>query len=243
VSIEQKLHTMPDNEIYQYSLVNALMAGVSDSGITVEQLISKGNLGLGTFVRMDGELLLLDDKVYQLQEGGKIRVADAHDQVPYGVVTHFVPQKTLRTKLSSKESIDKVLEEVDDHASNLFMSYRAEGRFGRIKCRTVKGQEYEGQPLAELGKNQYVAEYQDIEGTLVGFRSPAAWQGFFVAGEHMHFIDKDKKIGGHVLELSSGNVEIGVATVNNVHIELPKSDKFNKAKMNTDDMGLKAVEG
>ena len=236
---------MAPNEIYQYSLVNALMAGVSESGITASQLISHGNQGLGTFVRMDGELLLLDGKVYQLQAEGKIRVADLNDQIPYAAATHFVPDRTLSVKLETKDAIDVVLEKFNDHASNLFMSYRVEGRFQSLKCRTVKGQEYEGQPLSELGKKQFVAEYEDVEGTIVGFRSPQAWQGFFVAGEHMHFIDKDKKFGGHVLELSTGGGEIqmGIATVNNVHIELPTSDKFNAAQMSTDDVGLKSVEG
>lgn len=234
---------METNHIYQYSLVNALMAGVSDAGITVSQLIEKGNQGLGTFVRMDGELLLLDGKVYQLQAEGKIREADPDDQIPYAVSTHFVPQKQLRTDLPTKDAIDQILERCNDQADNLFMSYRVEGKFKRLKCRTVKGQEYDGQPLAELGKKQFVTEHEDFEGVVVGFRSPAAWQGFFVAGEHMHFVDKNRKFGGHVLELSAEDVQIGVATIHNVHIELPTSDKFNKAQMSTDDAGLKRVEG
>ena len=235
---------MAINEIYQYSLVNALMSGVSETGITARQLLEKGNQGLGTFVRMDGELLLLDGTVYQLQSEGKIRVADLNDQIPYAAATHFRSQKTVSVMLESKDAIDAVLEKSNDHASNLFMSYRVEGRFSRLKCRTVKGQEYEGQPLSELGKKQFVAEYTDVEGTIVGFRSPRAWQGFFVAGEHMHFIDRERKIGGHVLELETdGEVSMGMATLNNVHIELPTSDKFNSAKMSTDDVGLKSVEG
>ena len=234
---------MEPNHIYQYSLVNALMAGVYESGITTAQLISKGNQGLGTFVKMDGELLLLDDNVYQLQAEGKIRVADANDRIPYAVATHFVPDKTMTVKLSTKDALDQVLEEFNEDGDNLFMSYRVEGTFQRLKCRTVKGQEYEGQPLSELGKKQFVEEYKDVEGTMVGFRSPAAWQGFFVAGEHMHFVSKDKTFGGHVLELEAEQVEIGVATVNNVHIELPKTKTFNRAKLETDDAGLKSVEG
>ena len=234
---------MAANHIYQYSLVNALMAGVSDSGITVSQLLEKGNQGLGTFVRVDGELLLLDDKVYQLQAEGKIREAELNDQIPYAVSTHFVPEKTLKVKLENKNSIDEVLEKFNDHAANLFMSYRVEGKFRKLKCRTVKGQEYEGQPLSELGKKQFVAEYEDVEGIIAGFRSPSAWQGFFVAGEHMHFVDKDRKFGGHVLELAAEEVQIGIATVNNLHIELPTSAKFNKTEMATDDAGLKTVEG
>ena len=233
------------NQLYQYSLVNALMSGVSDSGITVTQLLEKGNQGLGTFVRMDGELLLLDGTVYQLQSEGKIRVADPEDQIPYAAATHFRSQKTVAVNLENKEAIDAVLENFNDHASNLFMSYRLEGTFSRVKCRTVQGQEYEDQPLSELGKKQFVAEYKDVEGTVVGFRSPSAWQGFVVAGDHMHFIDRERKRGGHVLELEAlgEEVNLGVATLNEVHIELPTSEKFNKAKMTTDDVGLKSVEG
>jgi alpha-acetolactate decarboxylase len=235
---------MAINEIYQYSLVNALMSGVSDSGITVSTLLTKGNQGLGTFVLMDGELLLLDGTVYQLQSEGRIRVADPDDQIPYAAAIQFVPQRTVSVVMESKNALDRVLEGRDDHAGNLFMAYRLEGRFSRIKCRTVKGQEYAGQPLSELGKSQFVAEYNDIEGTIIGFRSPSAWQGFSVAGNHMHFIDKDRKVGGHVLEMESKEkVNVGIATVKDVHIELPTSEKFNDAKMATDDAGLKQVEG
>lgn len=234
---------MAVNELYQYSLVNALMSGVSESGITAKQLIEKGNIGLGTFVRMQGELLLLDGKVYQLQAEGKIRVAEETDEIPYAVCTHFEPQSTVTVTLENKDSVDAVLEKFNNHAGNLFMAYRIEGRFRYLKCRTVKGQEYEGQPLSELGKKQFVAEYENIEGTIVGFRSPSAWQGFFVAGEHMHFIDKHLKVGGHVLDLADGEVTMGVATINHIHFELPTSEKFNAAKMSTDDVGLKSVEG
>lgn len=234
---------MEPNHIYQYSIVNALMAGVSESGMTTAQLISKGNQGLGTFVKMDGELLLLDGKVYQLQAEGKIRVADEKDRIPYAAATQFVPEKTKQVKLKTKDALDHVLEEFNKDADNLFMSYRVEGRFQHLKCRTVKGQEYEGQPLSELGKKQFVEEYKDVEGIMVGFRSPAVWQGFFVAGEHMHFINKDRTFGGHVLELEADHVQIGMATVNNVHIELPKTKTFNQAEFKTDDVGLKSVEG
>ncbi|KAK5946716.1 hypothetical protein PMZ80_000859 [Knufia obscura] len=232
------------NHIYQYSIINALMAGVADSGIPVSQFTSKGNQGIGTFTKIQGELVLLDDKVYQLQASGSIRTAGPEEQLPYAVATQYEPQRTIRTPLKDKDDIDRVLEEFNDHAGNLFMSYRVDGRFKKLKARTVRGQEYEGQPLSELGSKQAVQEYEDIEGTIVGFRAPAAWQGFMVAGEHMHFIDRDRNVGGHLLELESdGEVEFGVAVVNNVHIELPTSEKFNAARMTTEDAGIKGIEG
>ena len=235
---------METNHIYQYSLVNALMAGVAGSGIKASELLKKGEQGIGTFLHVDGEMIMLDGHVYQLRGDGSIRETGPEEQLPYAVATHFEAQHTLKTQLERKDDVDNVLKKANDHAANLFMSYRIDGKFKYLKCRTVRGQEYEGQSLAELGKKQRVEEYHDISGTIVGFLAPASWQGFFVAGEHMHFVDDGRKLGGHVLELNTdGEVTVGIATVNNVHIELPTNDQFNNAKMTTDDSGLKGVEG
>jgi alpha-acetolactate decarboxylase len=221
------------------------MSGVSRHGITTSRLLEKGNHGLGTFVRMNGELILLDGTVYQLQAGGKVRIADATDEIPYAIATHFEPQQTQSVMLESKASIDGALDAFAPQTNNLFISYRIDGVFRSIKCRTVKGQEYDDQPLSELGKKQAVADYENIEGTVVGYRVPQIWQGIFVAGEHMHFISERKDVGGHVLELSTGGseVQLGIAIVKDIHIELPTSENFNAAVLKTDDVGLRAVEG
>lgn len=149
---------MTVNSIYQYSLVNVLMSGVSSHGITTSRLLEKGNHGLGTFVRMNGELILLDRTVYQLQAGGKVRVADATDEIPYAITTHFKPQQTQSVRLESKASIDGFLDTFAKQTNNLFISYRIDGVFRSLKCRTVKGQEYDDQPLSELGKRQAVED-------------------------------------------------------------------------------------
>ncbi|KAK3050024.1 hypothetical protein LTR09_008679 [Extremus antarcticus] len=234
---------MEDNHIYQYSLLNALMDGVSETGISVSKLLSKGNQGLGTFSRMNGELLSLDGKVYQLQAEGNIREADETDQIPFAVSTQLVSQQTREIRMTDKDDIDNALNNFNDHAANLFMTYRINGRFEYLKCRTVRGQEYKGQPLSELGKKQSVETYENVEGTIIGFRTPKNWQGFGVAGEHLHFITHDRTAGGHVLELTAEKVEMQMAVASNVHVELPTSDDFNAAKLVTDDAGVKEVEG
>ena len=249
---------MEPNHIYQYSLLNALMDGVSETGIPASTLASKGNQGLGTFARMDGELLMLDGRIYQLQAEGRVREADENDQIPFAVATTFVPQVTREVVLSGKGDIDKVLDGFNDHARNLFMTYRIDGAFAYLRCRTVRGQAYKGQPLSELGKAQSVEEYKDVRGTIVGFRTPGNWQGFGVAGEHLHFVDEGRGVGGHVLEVRSGGegegggeggegkggkVTMAMAVASNVHIELPTSEDFNAAKLVTDDAGVREVEG
>lgn len=220
------------------------MAGVADTGIKVSEFTKKGNVGLGTFTKIKGELVLLDGNVYQLQASGQIRTAGPDEQLPYAVATKLVPEETRNVRLHSKDDVGEILEDFAKHAGNSFMSYRIDGTFQKIKARTVRGQEYEDQPLSELGDKQAVQEYNDIQGTVVGFRAPDLWQGVTVAGEHMHFIDKARKVGGHVLEMvSGGEVKFQMAIVSNLHIELPTTKKFGDAEMETDDAGVKDIEG
>ncbi|KAH9817777.1 alpha-acetolactate decarboxylase like protein [Teratosphaeria destructans] len=234
---------MEANHIYQYSLLNALMDGVCETGIQVSKLASKGNQGLGTFAHMNGELIFLDGHVYQLQAEGNVREADETDRIPFAVSTNFVPQQTRNVKLQNKNDIDNALDEFNDHSKNLFMTYRITGHFEYLKCRTVRGQEYKGQPLSELGKKQSVEEYENVKGTIIGFRTPKNWQGFGVAGEHLHFLEAERKAGGHVLEVRAEEVEMQMAVASNVHVELPMTEDFNAAKLVTDDAGVKEVEG
>lgn len=234
---------MEPNHIYQFSLLNALMDGVSETGITVSKLASKGNQGLGTFSRMNGELLSLDGTVYQLQAEGSVREAGPEEQIPFAVSTQFVAQRTAQVELADKDGIDRALDAFDAHAANLFMTYRIHGRFQRLRCRTVRGQSYKGEPLSALGKKQSVEEYEDATGTIIGFRTPKNWQGFGVAGEHLHFINDDRTAGGHVLEMRAEKVEMQMAVASNVHVELPTTEDFNAATLVTDDAGVKEAEG
>lgn len=219
------------------------MDGVSETGISAAKLASMGNQGLGTFARMNGELLLLDGKVYQLQAEGNVREADETDQIPFAVSTQFVSQQTTDVKLRNKDDIDNALDGFNDHAKNLFMTYRINGHFDYLRCRTVRGQEFKGQPLSELGKKQSVETYDNVDGVIIGFRTPKNWQGFGVAGEHLHFMKADRRAGGHVLEVKAEVVEMQMAVASNVHVELPTSEDFNAAKLVTDDAGVREVEG
>jgi alpha-acetolactate decarboxylase len=94
-----------------------------------------------------------------------------------------------------------------------------------------------------LGDAQFVSEYNDISGTVIGFRSPKAFQGLAVAGEHLHFISEDRKAGGHVLEITGEDLNMGMARVKDIHIELPTGQDFNDATLVSDDARIKKVEG
>ena len=236
----------PPNEIYQFSLLSALMSGVASSGIPASSL-SSYTQGLGTFASIDGELILLDGVVYQLKSDGSVHVASPEDEIPFVMATNLRPTDVFRMEVERKDAVHGRLGEVFGGCGNLFVAYRVhavDGKgFGRVKVRTVGGQRYKGQPLGELGDGQKVFEYEDVDGVVVGFRSPMNWQGISLAGEHMHFLSADRKFGGHVLELEAEEVEVRAAVVSSLHIDLPRSREFNEADLRVDDGGIRKVEG
>ncbi|MDV3301034.1 acetolactate decarboxylase [Mycobacterium avium] len=54
-------------EIFQTSTMGALLDGVYEGNVTVRELLRHGDFGLGTFNRLDGEMLVLDGVCYQLR--------------------------------------------------------------------------------------------------------------------------------------------------------------------------------
>ena len=55
----------PAAEVYQISTISSLLAGGYDGDATVGELLRHGNFGLGTFNGVDGEMMVLDGKVYR----------------------------------------------------------------------------------------------------------------------------------------------------------------------------------
>ena len=234
---------MEGNSLYQYSLLNALMEGVCNDGITVAEYVKKGTQGLGTFVGMAGEMLYVDGKVYKLLPHGDVAECGPDVQLPFAINVHFTPQATVTVSLQDKRSLDATLDSFNNQSKNLYITYRMQGTFSYIQYRTVKGQEYPGQPLAELAEKQFVDDCENVTATVVGLRTPENWQGFGVAGQHLHFIDRDRKLGGHILDLRGSDIRMEMAVVSNVHVELPTSQDFNSAHLKIDDAGIKKAEG
>lgn len=241
---------MAPNEIFQYSIVTALMDGVAEKGLPVSTLLSHGDHGLGTFRHMAGEMIILDGVIYQMQSDGSITTVDASassDTVaPFAMVTHFKPTHTIEAVLADKADLYGLLTFLLPESHNLYLAVRLSGRFRNVSVRTVGGQTKPHEGLAEVGAHQTSHTFEEtLEGTIIGFRSPAYMQGVSVAGDHLHFISADKKKGGHLLGLASdGEVKVEVAAISKFHLELPVNDEeFNEAELEGDAAGIAKVEG
>lgn len=60
-----------DDFLYQYSIIDALMAGVFDGDLTIGKLKEKGDFGIGTFNKVDGELIMHQNRVYKVSYNGR----------------------------------------------------------------------------------------------------------------------------------------------------------------------------
>ncbi|MBE6499363.1 MAG: acetolactate decarboxylase, partial [Methanobrevibacter thaueri] len=78
-----------DDSMYQVSLMQAFMHGEFDGVITVEDLKTHGDTGLGTFEGVNGEMIILDGVVYQAAADGSINVMQDNETVPFATITNF----------------------------------------------------------------------------------------------------------------------------------------------------------
>jgi acetolactate decarboxylase len=231
-------------ELYQTSLMSALMAGVYEGEATYGEIRKHGDFGLGTFNDLDGEMVAFDGTFYQLRSDGSAHPVTNDQKTPFAVVTFFKPQQELDVASpATKRDLLAMIEKVTD--ANLFSAVRVDGIFDEVRTRTVQRQVRPFPQLTEAAKHQAEKVFTNIEGTLAGFRTPAYAQGIGVAGFHLHFLRKDKQAGGHALDYRLRAGKVRVCTVHDLRIELPTSAEF--LKTNFEDQALnekiKSAEG
>jgi acetolactate decarboxylase len=231
-------------ELYQTSLMSALMAGIYEGEETYGQIRKHGDFGLGTFNDLDGEMVGFDGAFYQLRSDGSARSVTDDQKSPFAVVTFFRAEQELNlVQPVTKSELVSMIEKATD--ANLFSAVRVDGIFEEVRTRTVQRQTRPFPPLNEVTKHQAEKVFTNVEGTLAGFRTPTYAQGIGVAGFHLHFLRQDKQAGGHALDYRIRAGKVQTCTVHDLRVELPRSGEF--LKTNFGDPGLsekiEAAEG
>ncbi len=227
--------SVKENTLSQVSTIDALLAGYYDGVMPLNKLTEYGNFGIGTFNKLDGEMIVLDGTIYQFKADGKIYKADLNNTTPFASVIDFkssfsFPVKKVKTFKDFQSIIDSSVKN-----KNLFYAVKTTGKFSYIKTRSVPSQEKPYKPLNEVTKNQAVFEKQNQTGTLVGFLLPAFTSGVNVPGYHLHFLSADKTFGGHILEFSIDEANVEIQEINNFYMTLPEDDAaFGKIDLSKD---------
>lgn len=226
----------PIHTLFQISTSAALVEGLYQGAVQVSRLLSHGDFGIGTFIDLDGEMVVLDGVCYRASSSGPVETVEGNRLVPYAVVTRFNAEfsKQFRQIGSFSElvSVCDGLRESD----NVFYAFRVGGQFSQVKTR-VMNPVPEGTTLKAAASGQEEFHFEDVSGTLVGIWSPGFAGSFTVPGYHFHFLSTDRQKGGYVLECKALDVTVGGCVMNEMHVSLPETEEFLKADLTRDPQG------
>ena len=231
-----KMHTPNRETIYQIALLQSLAMGYFDGSISVKDLKTHGDTGIGTFEGLNGEMIVLDGVVYRANQNCEINVMGDKETIPFSNVTFF--EKDFSVKLADvadKAAFEKILNEhVDKHGRNSFYMVKVSGTFNEILIRSEAGAKEPYPTLVEALKTQKEITPKNIKGTIVGLYCPDFMSSLNSTGWHFHFISADKKFGGHVLDLDLKSGEAQFDKTNNFAMGLPTKKNFHQLNFKQD---------
>ena len=81
--------------LYQVSTATALVEGIYQGAVQIAALREHGDLGLGTFESLDGEMVVVDGHFYQVRSDGSVREVQDNVLSPFAAVTAFSPDQSI----------------------------------------------------------------------------------------------------------------------------------------------------
>ncbi|MDH3199873.1 MAG: acetolactate decarboxylase [Myxococcales bacterium] len=226
--------TMPRDTLYQVSVVNALPAKDYKGQVTLEELLRHGNFGLGTFGRLDGEMIVLNGRIYQAKEDGTVERPPLTETTPWAVITRFRTDSQL--SIDHRMTIEELQAKIDADLDNLniFYALRLQTRIAMITVRSVDAETIVRRSPVSVAGAQKSRTHEDIKGTLVGLRSPSYIGSMNVTGYHWHFISADREVGGHVVAAEVDRGAVDVDHIRTWEVVLPEGNDFGTLDLGTD---------
>jgi acetolactate decarboxylase len=229
--------------LYQISTISALMQGVYNGTIPVGDLKKHGDFGIGTFDRLDGEMIVLDGKVWQAKADGTVSPATDDQTTPFATVTYFspdfrqaTPDQAVNFSLFSAEMAARL------PTQNMIYAVEIHGTFPSMTVRAIPAQEmpYPNLTVASAGEHEYT--FNNITGTVVGFYTPVFLKDLNTQGYHLHFLSDDHTRGGHILDMTvpaASSVEYDITPYYTV--VLPTTGAFAGINLTADMSGAVAA--
>jgi acetolactate decarboxylase len=219
--------------LFQVSTSGALVEGLFDGVVSVKTLREHGDFGLGTYVDLDGEMIVLDGQFFQIRSDGSVRLADDSQLAPFAVVTHFAPERVVA--MQPFATMTELCTQLDSlrTSDNLFYAARLRGRFRHVHNRAAcKAAPHETLVQATAHQSEFHAD--DVSGTVAGFWTPSYVRGIGVPGWHLHFLSDDHSFGGHVLGASGDGIELALEHIDDFRIAIPETAAFLASDLSRD---------
>ncbi|GEM_PF-1115304 len=186
--------------VFQVSTPSHVEQGRVRASTTLSELKSFGDMGIGTFDRHDGELILINGDFYRITYNGDVKIPSASSSSPYAVVTKFEPN--LDTSLPgpmTREQLERHLDKLIPNR-NLFCVFYIRGNFRSMRARSQRASSGGSRPTP-LQQRQSIFEFTDVYGTLVGIRAPEYLEAVNTPGYQFTFLNEERNGGGKVIDL------------------------------------------
>lgn len=238
---------MSEATMYQVSTLQALALGYTRAVITVGELRKHGDIGLGTFEDVNGEMIFIDGRCFRAVEDGSVMVAGDEMGVPFSSVSvmdadRFFPIGEVTGIDALKDILMLRIEE--GFGLNSMHIVRIDGTFTSVAARSEAPYRSHHVTLKDmLSKTQKDFRFADISGSLVCVYYPDYMDGINAPGWHLHFISEDRTKGGHVFDLHMNGGSAKLMKIDRIEIQLPKDPAFDTyALKNVDKRDIKDVE-
>ncbi len=212
---------------YHYSIWYAFVNKIFEGNLTAKELKTKGDIGLGSYNLLDGELIMLDGILYQATEDGKVIKAPDDAKIVYANATFFDEDQSF--KIDKAENYASLREQINTElpSRNIFYGFKIHGDFKKMKCGGLNKQD---KPFIDgldvLIPKRPIFERENFSGTMVGFFCPEFIGNINVAAYHLHFISDDEQFAGHVMEFEAENLEVEIDYIYEYQFVLPDSKEY-----------------
>lgn len=218
--------------LYQVSLLQDLTQGDYYGSVTLGELKEKGDTGLGTFDKLNGEMIVLDGKIYRVDGEGKVEEVPDDETTPFASVTFFdEDDKAQLTDVKDLTDLVSKLDEKytrDSEAKNYFQVVKLTGTFEKMNVRSELAQEEPYKIMTEVMEtDQRFFDYENVTGTVVGVYCPVYMDKLNSAGWHFHFLSDDFTKGGHIVDLSMKEGEVQWDKTSGHDMDLPDEKRFS----------------
>lgn len=208
------------NTLYQHGTLAALVPGLFAGTLTAGELLQHGDTGIGTLAGLDGELVVLNGVIYQINHQGGVRRVRADETVPFANI-HFA-NFAVQGAIQAQSYADLRAELVQRLATrNAFSALCLHGEFAMVTTRAVAGQKKPYPTLVATAADQSVFKRAHVTGTVIGYYAPDLYAGAAAPGLHLHFLSEDKTFGGHILDITGTDGVLELQPFSNFNLHLP----------------------
>jgi acetolactate decarboxylase len=206
--------TIPTNTITQISTVKSIKENNTAPLITNSELTRFGSMGIGIIEGLQGQVIINNNNVYEISDKFAVTPAFGFTELTYANIVNFNWDTQLN--ISSRKTMLEIEKIINTTVPNndIICALKIKGKFLNIKLTTIST------------KAAGQIEYEDISGTIVGFRFPKYLKDISPEGFMFFFIADNKKNGGDVVDflLQTGTTEIDLCNKLNIKTAIKLND-------------------